>query len=109
MMALKEFLELEEALTPQARYKKQRTMKKYRWKLERRKKITAKINASAKRFQKRLSKEALRKVYKLVGVKNKASLSNTQKSAVERLVKQRARVYKKSLIRKELPQSKRTY
>lgn len=102
-------LSLDEALTPQGRYKKQRAMKKYRWKLERRKKIAAKINASAKRFQKRLSKEALRKVYKLVGVKNKAKLSNTQKSAVERLVKQRSKLYKKSLIRKELPQSKRTY
>ena len=102
-------LSLDEALTPQGRYKKQRAMKKYRWKLERRKKITAKINASAKRFQKRLNKDALRKVYKLVGVKNKAKLSNTQKSAVERLVKQRAKIYKKSLMRKELPQSKRTY
>lgn len=98
-----------EALSPQGRFKKQRTMKKYRWKLERRKKITAKINASAKRFQKRLNKEALRKMYKLVGVKRKSALSNTQKSAVERLVKQRAKIYKKSLIRKELPKSKRTY
>lgn len=104
-----EELSLDEALTPQGRFKKQRAMKKYRWKLERRKKIAAKINASAKRFQKRLNKEALRKVYKLVGVRNKASLSNTQKSAVERLVKQRAKVFKKALIRKELPQSKRTY
>lgn len=109
MITLKEFIELEEALTPQGRYKKQRTMKKNRWKLEQRKKITAKINASARRFKKRLDKEAVRKVYKLVGVKNKAKLSSTQKAAAERVVRQRAKIYKKSLVRKELPKSKRTY
>lgn len=112
MITLHKFIELtqiDEALTPQGRFKKQRTMKKYRWKLSRRKKITSKINATTKRFQKRLNKDALQKVYKMVGVKNKAKLSNTQKSSMERLVKQRAKVYKKSLIRREFAKAKRTY
>jgi hypothetical protein len=102
-------LSLDEALTPQGRFKKQRSIKKYRWKLNRRRKITSKINASSKRFKRRLGKDAVRKIYKMVGVKNKSKLSNTQKSAVERLVKQRAKYYKKAYVRKEVPTTKRTY
>ena len=107
MISFREFLN--EALTSLGRYKKQRAMKKHRWKLERRKKITAKINASARRFKKRLDKEAVRKIYKMVGVKNKSKLSSTQKAAAERVVKQRSKYYKKAYVRKELPKSKRTY
>ena len=102
-------LSLDEGLSSSGRYKKQRAIKKYRWKLNRRREITSKINASSKRFSKRLGKEAVRKIYKMVGVKNKSKLSSTQKSAAERVVRQRAKYYKKAYIRKEIPKSKRTY
>jgi hypothetical protein len=107
MISFKDFLK--ESLTPSGRYKKQRAIKKYRWKLEHRRKVTSKINASSKRFQRRLGKEAVRKIYKMVGVKHKSKLSSTQKSAAERVVKQRAKYYKKAYVRQETPKSKRTY
>lgn len=103
-----EELSLDEGLTAQGRYKKQRTIQKNRWKLNRRRKIASKISASKRRFIKRLEKEAIRKIYKKFGI-NKNKMSSTQKSAVERVVRQRAKYYKKAYVRQEVPKSKRTY
>lgn len=107
MISLKEFIA--EGLSPQGRYKKQRAIKKYRYKLNQKRKIAAKINASKKRFSRRLSKSAVRQIYKSLRLKGKNKMSSTQKAAAERLVKQRAKYLKKAYVRKETPKAKRTY
>lgn len=108
MISLREFIQLSEGLSPQGRYKKQRAIKKYRYKLNQKRKIASKINASKKRFGRRLSKGAVRSIYKSLGLKKK-KMSSTQKAAAERLVKQRAKYLKKAYVRKETPKAKRTY
>lgn len=89
---------LEEALTPHGRIKKQITIRRNRWKLNRRRKIAKGISASSKRMNRRAQVGAVRTLYKtLANTKNKKGLSSTQKAALERIVKNRGKSYRKSL------------
>jgi hypothetical protein len=92
------FIEFFEALTPQGRHKKRRTIQKYRYKLKRRASIATGISVSTRRLKRRASLAAKRALYKkFMGVKNKKNLSSTQRAEMERVVKNKGKSYIKSL------------
>lgn len=87
-----------EGLTPAGRVKRQIAIRKNRWKLQRRAKIAKGISASKRRIKRRTKLTAIRKIYKnIAGVKSRKGLSSTQKSALEKVYKQRGKQYRKSV------------
>jgi hypothetical protein len=107
MISFKQFVS-EGKLTPLGRFKKRRTVQRYRYKLKRRANIATGISASTRRLKRRSYLAARRTLYKkLLGLKNKGKLSSTQKAEAERIMKRKGKSYLKPLSTRLQPKMRR--